>query len=71
MWRLALFLVFMSGTILFSNVIALLGKRELVYMLLVHMFVNFVCVTFCLFSLPFLCYCWLRIAIVALPGHFI
>ena len=45
-----------------------LGKRELVYMFLVHLFVYFACVNVCPFSLPLGGQGWLRLLIVALPG---
>ena len=54
--------------VLFSTVITSLGKRELVYMLLVHLYVYLACVTFCLFLFHG---GWRRIVIVALPGLFI
>ena len=47
-----------------------LGKRELVYVLLVHLFVCFVRVSFCHFSLPLGVGGWLRFATVAIPGLF-
>ena len=46
------------------------GKRELVCVLLIHLFVCFVRVTFCHFSLPLGVGGWLRFVIVALPGLF-
>ena len=48
-----------------------LGKRELVCVLLVHcLFVCFVHVSFCHFSLPLGVGGWLRFMTVALPGLF-
>ena len=47
-----------------------LGKRELVCVHLVHLFVCFVCVTFCHFSLPPGVGGWLQFVIVALPRLF-
>ena len=47
-----------------------LGNRELVCVLLVHLFVCFVRVSFCHFSLPLGVGRWLRFVIVALPGLF-
>ena len=47
-----------------------LGKRELVCVLLVHLFICFVRVSFCHFSLPLGVGVGLRFGIVALPGHF-
>ena len=46
------------------------GKRNLVYVSLVHLFVCFVRVSFCPFSLPLGVGGWLRSVIVALPGLF-
>ena len=46
----------------------LLGKRELVYVLLVHLFIYFVNVNFCPFSLPLGVRDWLPLVIVA-PGN--
>ena len=51
----------------FSIVITSLGKRELVCVLLVHLFVCFVRVSFCHFSLPLGVGGWLQFVIVALP----
>ena len=47
---LDLFLVFFS--VLFSIVITSFGERELVFVLLVHVFVYFARVNFCPFALP-------------------
>ena len=47
-----------------------LGKKELVCALLVHLFVCFVRVSFCHFSLFLGIGGWLRFVIVALPGLF-
>ena len=47
-----------------------LRKRELVCVLLMHLFVYFVRVSFCHFSLPLGVGGWLRFVIVALPGLF-
>ena len=47
-----------------------LGKRELVFVLLIHLFVCFARVCFCPFSLPFGVEGWLRFVIVAYPGSF-
>ena len=47
-----------------------LGKRELVCVLLVHLFVCFVRVSCCHFSLPLAVGGWLRFVIVELPGLF-
>ena len=47
-----------------------LGKREMVCVLLVHLFVCFERVSFCHFSLPLGVEGWLRFVIVALPGLF-
>ena len=46
------------------------GERELVFVLLVHLFVCFARVGFVLFSLPLGVEGWLRFVIVALPGLF-
>ena len=46
------------------------GKRDLVCVLLVHLFVSFTCVSFCPFSFPLGVGGWLRFVIVALPGLF-
>ena len=46
------------------------GEKELVCVLLVHLFVCFVRVTFCHFSLPLGVGGWLQFVIVALPGLF-
>ena len=54
----------------FSIVITSLGAEELVCVLLVHLFVCFVCVSFCHFSLPLVVWGWLWFVIVALPGLF-
>ena len=54
----------------FSIVITSLGKREPVCVLLVHLFVCFVRVSFCHFSLPRGVGGWLWFVIVALPGLF-
>ena len=50
----------------FFSVINLLG----VYVLLVHLFVNFARVNFCHFSLPLCVRGWLWVVIVSLPGPF-
>ena len=47
-----------------------LRKRELVYVLLVLLFVYFAYVKFCLFSLALDARGWLRLVLVALPGLF-
>ena len=47
-----------------------LGKRELVYVLLVHLFVYFARVSFCHFSVPLGVGGSLRFVVVALPGRF-
>ena len=49
-----------------------LGKEGLVFVLLMHMFVCFVLVSFviCHFSLPLGVGGWLRFVIVAIPGLF-
>ena len=47
-----------------------LGKRELVYMLLVLLFVYFAYVILCPFSLALDARGWLRLVLVALPGLF-
>ena len=47
-----------------------LGKNELIYMLLVHLFVRFALANFCPFSLPLGDRGWLRFVIVAIPGRF-
>ena len=47
-----------------------LGKRELVLVLLVHLFVCFARVCFCPFSLLLGVEGWLRFVIVAYPGPF-
>ena len=47
-----------------------LGKRELICVLLVHLFVCFVRVGVCHFSLSLGVGGWLRFVIVALPGLF-
>ena len=47
-----------------------LGKRDLVCMVLVHLFACFVRVSFCQFSLPVVVGDWLRFVIMALPGFF-
>ena len=46
------------------------GKRELVCVLLVHLFVCFIRVSFCPFSLPLCVGGWLWFVIGALPGLF-
>ena len=55
-------------SVLFRIMIFYLGKTELVYILLIHVFVYFACVTLCLFSLPLGVMDWLQFVIVALPG---
>ena len=47
-----------------------LWRRELAYVLLVHLFVYFACVNFCPFSLPLGIGVWLRLVVVALIGLF-
>ena len=47
-----------------------LGKRELVYVLLVHLFICIARIMFCPFSLPLEVGGWLRFVIVVLPGRF-
>ena len=47
-----------------------LGNRELVYMLLVYVFVYFECIDLCPSSLPVGVRGWLWLVIVALPGPF-
>ena len=47
-----------------------LGTIELAYVLLVHLFVCFVRVSFCIFLLPLVVGGWLRFVIVAVPGPF-
>ena len=54
----------------FSIVITSLGKRELVYVLLVQLFVYTAFVSCCPFSLPLRVRDCLRLVIVALPGLF-
>ena len=54
-----------------SFLFSIVGKRELVYVLLMHLFVCFVHVCFCPFSLPLGAVGWLRLVIVAFPGLFI
>ena len=45
-----------------------LGKRELVFMLLMYLLFHYVCVTLSFRPLPAWCQmCWLRLVIVALP----
>ena len=56
--------------VLFSLLSPRLGKRELVYVLLMHLFVYFAHVNVCLFSLPLGVRDWLQLLIVALPGLF-
>ena len=65
-----LFCVFAMVHRLFGSHYANLGKRELVCVLLVHLFVCFVHVSFCHFSLPLGVGGWLQFVIVALPGLF-
>ena len=45
-------------------------EREVVYVLLVHLFVYFARVNFYPFSLPLGVRGWLRLVVVALPGLF-
>ena len=47
-----------------------MGKRELVYVLLVHLFVHFACINFCPFYLPLGVRGWVQLVIMALPGRF-
>ena len=61
---------YLAFSFLFSTVITSLGKRELAYIVLVHLFVYFARVNFCPFSLPLGVEVWLRFVIVALPGLF-
>ena len=56
--------------VLFSIVFTSLGKRELDYVLLVHLFVYIACIIFHSFSLPLCVRDWLRLVIVALLGLF-
>ena len=59
-------------SILFSIKLTSLGEeRELVYMLLEHLFVYLACITVRLFSLPLGVRDWLQLVIVALKGLFI
>ena len=61
--------VFISSP--YSIVVTSLGEeREVVYVLLVHLFVYFARVNFCPFSLPLGVRGCLRLVIVALPGLF-
>ena len=46
------------------------GKGQFVYVLLVHLLVYFACANLCPFSLSLGVRYWLRLVIVALPGHF-
>ena len=73
-WSLALHFVLVLLFFFFQSCLALwsprLGKRELIYVLFVHLFVYFACVDFCPFSLPLGVRDWLRFVIVALPGFF-
>ena len=65
--------------ILFSCIISVLlalwsplfGKKELVYVLLVYLFVYFARGKFCLFLFSLCVWGWLRLVIVAHPGHFV
>ena len=47
-----------------------LGKRELVFMFIVHLFVSYAHVNLCHFSLPPDVGGWLRLLLVAVPGLF-
>ena len=69
------FVLFFFFFLFFSALSALLsprlGKRELVYVLLVNLFVYFACVGSCPFSFPLGVRGWLRLMIVALRVLFI
>ena len=58
------------SSVCFSILSPRLGKMELVFVLLVHLFVCFVHVCFCPFSLPLGVEGWLRFVTVAYPGPF-
>ena len=47
------------------NIVIPSGNRNVIYMLFVHVFVNLVCVTFCMFSFPLGMMDWLRLVVVA------
>ena len=79
------FVVYTTGRLMFKSLLVLfvlvspfvlafwsprLGKKELVFVLLVHLFVCFARVCFCPFSLPLGVEVWLRFVIVAYPGPF-
>ena len=63
-----------SHVVVFQSCLALwsprLGKRELVYVLLMQLFVYFAYIKFCPFSLALGARGWLRLVFVALPGLF-
>ena len=67
-------LLFVLVLLLFQSCLALIssrfGKRELVFVLLVQLFVYFARVSFCHFSLPLGVRDWLPLVIVTLPGLF-
>ena len=65
---LLFFIVFCQSYLAFCS--PRLRKRELVYVLLVHLFVDLARVNFCPFSLPLGVRGWLLLVIVALPGLF-
>ena len=67
-------LLFVLVCFSFQSYVALwsprLRKKELAYVILVHLFVYFARFSFCPFSLPLCVRDWLRLAIVALTGIF-
>ena len=80
---LVLFLLCVTGRFMFASLFVLvffsvllalwsprLGKREVVCVLLVHLFVYFTHIDFCSSFLPLGVGGWLRLVIVALPGIF-
>ena len=66
-----LLFLFSCFSVLFSIVITSLGEeRELVYVVLVHLFVYFARFISVIFSLPLCVRDWLQLVIVALPVLF-
>ena len=53
----------------FSVVITSIGDKELVYVVLVHVFVYFARINVCHFSLPLGIRVWMRLVIMTLLGH--
>ena len=79
------FVVYTTGCLIFESLLVVfvfvspfilafwsprLGKRELIFVLLVHLFVCFARICFCLFSLPLGVEGWLRFVTVAYSGLF-